>query len=231
MTRLRLNPQGTIIDRSERSPSTPKQSFTSQLPWLWLLVYVAHRRCRLLGAAIQVRLRSRVPSTLGSTRRSAFGLTSLGSRPNRSLTELLYPIYIAMASNPGAPPPTRVLLLVVLIVHCVRATTPALPAEHACLPGGPGTHLPFCNGTLSVGDRVADLIGRLNLNEKAGLMGAGRSVNPKIKPVVVAKTLSPPHRFPGSSVVAGHPCQCPPAIHPTQVSLGVVVLISSARAW
>jgi beta-D-xylosidase 4 len=48
-----------------------------------------------------------------------------------------------------------------------------LPAEHACLPGGPAAYLPFCNISLSTADRVRDLVGRLNITEKAGLMGAG----------------------------------------------------------
>ena len=47
------------------------------------------------------------------------------------------------------------------------------PSEHACLPGGAGTHLPFCDASLPIPARVKDLIGRLNLTEKAGLMGAG----------------------------------------------------------
>ena len=47
------------------------------------------------------------------------------------------------------------------------------PAEHACLAGGPGSHLPFCDAGLPTPDRVKDLLGRLNMSEKAGLMGAG----------------------------------------------------------
>ena len=38
---------------------------------------------------------------------------------------------------------------------------------------GLGTHLPFCNTTLTHVERVHDLISRLNMTEKAGLMGAG----------------------------------------------------------
>jgi hypothetical protein len=43
-----------------------------------------------------------------------------------------------------------------------------LPNGHAwgCLPGNISSSLPFCDTNLSISDRVADLVGRLTLDEK-----------------------------------------------------------------
>eukprot|EP00039_Didymoeca_costata_P030626 m.30608 g.30608 ORF g.30608 m.30608 type:complete len:811 (-) comp8218_c0_seq1:49-2481(-) len=47
-----------------------------------------------------------------------------------------------------------------------------MPNGHAwgCKPGNISAHLPFCDPTLSIKDRLADLIGRLSTDEKIGLM-------------------------------------------------------------
>lgn len=54
----------------------------------------------------------------------------------------------------------------------------------ACEAGGAGAGLPFCNSALPLSDRVADLIGRLTLEEKAAMLdtasggSAGNGVSP-----------------------------------------------------
>ena len=56
---------------------------------------------------------------------------------------------------------------------------PLLPFPNAyfwgCLPGNVSATLPFCNHALSTPARVADLVGRLSLEEKLGLLGPAKS--------------------------------------------------------
>jgi hypothetical protein len=60
--------------------------------------------------------------------------------------------------------------IITLTAFCV-ASTDAQPTAHGCLdPSVIG--LPFCNVSLSYAERVADLISRMNLTEKTGLMGS-----------------------------------------------------------
>ena len=63
---------------------------------------------------------------------------------------------LSLAAAVAAPPPP----------------TP-LPAEHACLPGSAGHGMKFCDHSLPIPARVADLVANLSLSEKAGLLGAG----------------------------------------------------------
>eukprot|EP01047_Picozoa_sp_COSAG01_P051479 COSAG01_NODE_5318_length_4337_cov_11.889571_2_plen_208_part_00 len=44
-----------------------------------------------------------------------------------------------------------------------------------CLPGNVSAHLPFCDASRPVGERVRDLVGRLSLDEKLGLLGPAKS--------------------------------------------------------
>ncbi|EGD80404.1 hypothetical protein PTSG_13137 [Salpingoeca rosetta] len=53
----------------------------------------------------------------------------------------------------------------------------AVPAAHACLSAAT-KELPFCNTSLSIGARLDDLIGRLSLQEKAGLIGPDPVTSP-----------------------------------------------------
>ena len=50
----------------------------------------------------------------------------------------------------------------------------AYPNGHAygCLPGNVSAKLPFCNASLTVSERLEDLVGRLTLDEKIGLLAA-----------------------------------------------------------
>ncbi|EGD75350.1 hypothetical protein PTSG_06426 [Salpingoeca rosetta] len=52
-----------------------------------------------------------------------------------------------------------------------------LPTGHACLSAAT-KELPFCNASLSIGARLNDLIGRLSLQEKAGLVGPDPVTSP-----------------------------------------------------
>ena len=49
-----------------------------------------------------------------------------------------------------------------------------MPNGHAwgCLPGNVSAHLPFCDHTLAVEERIDDLLKRLTLEEKIGLLSA-----------------------------------------------------------
>jgi beta-D-xylosidase 4 len=53
----------------------------------------------------------------------------------------------------------RICLLAAVAV--AGAVAFSVPSGQGCLPGGPATSLPFCNTSLPVPVRVADLIGRL----------------------------------------------------------------------
>lgn len=55
------------------------------------------------------------------------------------------------------------------------SVTSALSAEHVwgCLPGNVSHHMKFCNRSVPIEERVADLLANLTLKEKAGLLGAG----------------------------------------------------------
>jgi hypothetical protein len=55
----------------------------------------------------------------------------------------------------------------------VLSVVAALPAEHACLPNGPASHMPFCDTSLQIPQRVENLIANLTFKEKSGLLGAG----------------------------------------------------------
>ena len=54
------------------------------------------------------------------------------------------------------------------------ALTTAVPNGHAtgCLPGNVSHSLPFCDPSLSVKARIKDLVARLTVDEKIGLMSA-----------------------------------------------------------
>ncbi|EGD79556.1 hypothetical protein PTSG_10406 [Salpingoeca rosetta] len=52
-----------------------------------------------------------------------------------------------------------------------------VPTGHACLSAAT-RELPFCNTSLSIGARLDDLIGRLSLHEKAGLIGPDPVTSP-----------------------------------------------------
>jgi beta-D-xylosidase 4 len=47
---------------------------------------------------------------------------------------------------------------------------------YGCSAGNGAYGLPFCDSSLSISSRVADLIGRLSLDEKMGLMGTDHNV-------------------------------------------------------
>eukprot|EP00041_Stephanoeca_diplocostata_P027569 m.760704 g.760704 ORF g.760704 m.760704 type:complete len:805 (-) comp23202_c0_seq2:335-2749(-) len=59
------------------------------------------------------------------------------------------------------------------IVCCVViASTRAQPGKTACVPGGGYDHFPFCNTSLSIDDRVRDLLGRIPDETKPNLLTA-----------------------------------------------------------
>ena len=55
---------------------------------------------------------------------------------------------------------------------CYTPREPQPDLGFACLPGGPGTHLPFCDHSLPVAVRVKDLISRINDTDKPALLTA-----------------------------------------------------------
>jgi hypothetical protein len=67
----------------------------------------------------------------------------------------------------------HIFCMLCLLAH--TSVTVALSAEHVwgCLPGNVSHHMKFCNRSLPIGERVADLLANLTLKEKAGLLGAG----------------------------------------------------------
>ena len=64
----------------------------------------------------------------------------------------------------------------ILILNTVAAAT-SLPNGHAwgCEPNNVSAHLPFCNAKLSTDARLTDLISRLTIDEKIGLMSADKN--------------------------------------------------------
>ena len=68
-----------------------------------------------------------------------------------------------------------VALALLMLVSSRVATAYALSPEHVwgCLPGNISHHMKFCDRSLSIAARVADLLANLTLKEKAGLLGAG----------------------------------------------------------
>ena len=72
-------------------------------------------------------------------------------------------------------------LLAAPLAICYAASAAAdpgstLPNGHAwgCLPGNISAHLPFCDASKTIPVRLADLVGRLSLEEKIGLMCADK---------------------------------------------------------
>lgn len=70
----------------------------------------------------------------------------------------------------------RRMALAALLVAAAAVADPGstLPNGHAwgCLPGNISALFPFCDSTLDMAKRVADLVGRLSLDEKISLMSA-----------------------------------------------------------
>lgn len=64
-------------------------------------------------------------------------------------------------------------------VVAITTSTPTVTVQGAlpngyvwgCLPGNISAHLPFCDPTLDAWTRAKDLVSRLTLNEKMGLLG------------------------------------------------------------
>ena len=60
--------------------------------------------------------------------------------------------------------------LLIQLAACASAPAPARPNSHACNPTHNSSSLPFCNHSLPLPQRVADLISRLSTDEKAHLI-------------------------------------------------------------
>lgn len=65
---------------------------------------------------------------------------------------------------------TGLLVISALIDVISSSQSYSSPYGHACEPDGPAAKLPFCNHTHSIEDRLTDLINRLTLSEKIGLI-------------------------------------------------------------
>ena len=56
-----------------------------------------------------------------------------------------------------------------LIIFCLAPVSLAVPNFHGCV-APEATSLPYCNHTLSIDERLSDLVDRLSLEEKIGLI-------------------------------------------------------------
>ena len=67
--------------------------------------------------------------------------------------------------------------------------------DRPCAPGSNNSKLPFCDDTKSLAERVADLIGRLTLEEKIGELTTGNGVNGGTTNNAIPRLSIPPAPF------------------------------------
>ncbi|KAL9272796.1 putative beta-D-xylosidase 2 [Drosera capensis] len=72
--------------------------------------------------------------------------------------------------------PLLILLFTTTLFHHSHASR----SSFACADAATTSNLPFCQKNLPVGDRVRDLIGRLTLPEKVGLLGSSAAPVPRL---------------------------------------------------
>lgn len=65
----------------------------------------------------------------------------------------------------------RAFLFTAVVAARAAADVPYIPAAHACLAPNV-SQLPFCDPALSIPVRVADLLSRMTVAEKIGLLGS-----------------------------------------------------------
>ena len=90
-----------------------------------------------------------------------------------------------------------------LLVLALLGVTSATPNGHACLPGHNGSALPFCDHTLPIPQRVADLLQRLTVEEKAHLI----AIRGDIPDAGVARLGIPPYSW-GIEILHGAGINC-----------------------